>query len=174
MQHTAKHFTNVQSIQTFPNTLRSITITHLHLNTDPMSIIRITTLSSFIVDPDPVIGFRGTEIHARSFRSIFNHPPAGFAGIVAVISIVQNTLHIQDPGMIIKSQVKTGNVCVTIVSSTHAVPEQICPMVPSIRFKAPAALTGHIQAHTHFCRTTIKDIDTIKHQPFRVPTKASI
>ena len=135
--------------------------TELHLNSNPMLVVREATLKSLIINTEHDLTGFPTKIDrlTRFLFTIYNfflysYFPK-FRDILPIMSIKKELLHIQNTGMIIKSDIQTGHMKLLRVILKEL--KETIKITGTLRLKYPAALTGHIQTGTHILIPIIVD-----------------
>ena len=71
-------------------------------------------------------------VDRRSFAAILDFPPIASFGIVVIVGIVQELVHIQDTRMIIESQIQAGYMNILRIFASDLIQEML-PGVQSLR-----------------------------------------
>ncbi len=154
---------------------RAIT-TQLHLDSDPMLGVGEAPLKSLIINTEHDLTRFPTKIDrlTRFLFTIYNfflysYFPK-FRDILPIMSIKKELLHIQDTGVIIKSDIQTSHMKLLRVILEEL--KETIKITGTLRLKYPAALTGHIQTGTHTLISIIidRDITVIDTFPIAIVT----
>ena len=148
----------------------------LHFNTYPVPTIRIPTLSSFIIDSHHCITLLTAIVQGKALRvpfpgeTMLNTKIPETRYKVPFLCILFDPLNINNPAMVIISNIKPGNMQVVFGNE----PEQISPFARQrgICFKIPAPLPGHLTANAHILSAVIMDRDIPKEKPGTVSVPA--
>ena len=137
--------------------------TELHLNSDPMLVVREAPLKSLIINTEhDLTGFptkidRLTRFLFRSNNLFLRIGLPKLRNKLPIMGIKKELLHIQDTRVIIKSDIQTGHMKLLRVILEEL--KETIKITGTLRLKYPAALTGHIQTRTHILIPIIVDRD---------------
>ena len=85
-------------------------ITHLKLNTDPMTFN--TLFRCFIVNTNQHIGLFRSVIDRCALAAILDFPATSLADIMVIVCVIPQHVNIQQAGMVIGSHIQAGNIVI--------------------------------------------------------------